>query len=256
VNFSRYEWLFTTAKGDPVGGVDVGQSHYQVVMGKYWEAVKHYHWECDMRDVRLNSCSNFILDLACYLDVPPQRLGHEVLKAQLTMALTQLEKGPTGMELEQIEQMEAWNRKLEQTLASLGEVLQEHTRRWATARSMLTKLEELASPSLYVAGKADLEGPKTPDAQLVLHLIQHLLEELSLKLTNVINAVMQVRNMFRIVVPAVVGKSKQALNLDLSKNPYMKFSITGLQVNLGPSLDRSCQATQFSCKAQLLTPNE
>ena len=67
---------------------------------------------------------------------------------------------------------------------------------------MLNKLEALATPSLYIAGKACLEGLRTPDAQLILHLIQTLPAELALKLTEVQNVIMQARNMFGIVVPA------------------------------------------------------
>jgi hypothetical protein len=56
----------------------------------------------------------------------------------------------------------------------MGDVLQQHTVRWATACSMLTKLEELASPSLYVAGQAYLNGLQNPDALLIMHLIQNV----------------------------------------------------------------------------------
>jgi hypothetical protein len=34
VDFSHYDWLFTTAKGNRVAGLDAGQSHYWDAMGK------------------------------------------------------------------------------------------------------------------------------------------------------------------------------------------------------------------------------
>jgi hypothetical protein len=63
-------------------------------------------------------------------------------------ALKQLEGGPREAERERLQQLKARNQNLEQALTSMGEVLQQHTVQWATARPMLTKLEELALLSL------------------------------------------------------------------------------------------------------------
>jgi hypothetical protein len=180
MDFSHYEWLFTVSKAERVPGLVAGQAHYQDVIGKYrearaqyTEAEERYQGESTMRDVRLDACANLIMDLARLLNVPPEKLGREVqlLKAQLELALTQLEDGPRRANLERIQELEERNGKLELALTKSGELLQQHTKRWATASNMLNKLEALATPSLYIAGKACLEGLRTPDAQLVLHLI-------------------------------------------------------------------------------------
>jgi hypothetical protein len=51
VDFSHYDWLFTTAKGDRVPALAAGQSHYLDAMGKYTKAVEHYPGESTMRDI-------------------------------------------------------------------------------------------------------------------------------------------------------------------------------------------------------------
>ena len=86
---------------------------------------------------------------------------------------------------------------------------------------MLTKLEAMATPSLYVAGKAYLEGLQGTDAQLLLHLIQALPAELTLKLTEVRSAITQARNMFGTVVPAYrwdkeLGTFEQVVNVPVN----------------------------------------
>ena len=157
-----------------------------------------------MRDVQFDACINLINDLARLLGVPPEKLGYQVqvLQAHLSLALSQLGDGPRGADLEHIQQLEERNGKLEAALTSSRELLQQHTVRWATACNMLTKLEAMATPSLYVAGKAYLEGLQATDAQLLLHLIQALPTELAVKLTEVRSAITQARNMFGTVVPA------------------------------------------------------
>jgi hypothetical protein len=204
VAFEQYDWLFTIAKSDRVRSIDAGQRRYQQAMDNHRQAVDHYRRECELRDVCLASCSNFLLDLAHYLGVPSQGLaqGVKTLKGQLKDALKQLKGGPGEAERERLQQLEARNQDLEQTLTSMGDILQQHTVRWATACAMLTKLEELAAPSLYVAGQAYLNGLQNPDALLIMHLIQNLPGELTLKLIDVRNLVGEVRNMFGIVVPA------------------------------------------------------
>jgi hypothetical protein len=59
---------------------------------------------------------------------------------------------------EQVDKLEARNEEMEGILESMGDVLRQHTSRWATARSMLEKLESLASPSVIVGGQAFLKG--------------------------------------------------------------------------------------------------
>jgi hypothetical protein len=204
VSFERYNWLFTNAKADRVNGVDAGQRRYQHLKDAHWKAADAYRHECELRDVRLATCSNFLSDLARYLAVPPEELGQGVktLKDQLREAQKQLEKVPGKAEQERLQQLEAQNQKLEQALTLMGDVLQQHTKRWATACYMLTRLEELTSTSLYVAGKAYIDGLQPPEANLIMHLIQNLPGELTLKLNDVRNLVGEFRNTFGIVVPA------------------------------------------------------
>jgi hypothetical protein len=88
----------------------------------------------------------------------------------------------------------------------MGEVLQQHTSRWTTARVMLNKLKELASPSIYVAGQAFLKGLQNQDAptmaNLLLQIIISLPEEIGLKITNIRSLVGEVKSSFGVVVPA------------------------------------------------------
>jgi hypothetical protein len=134
-----------------------------------------------MRDVCLTTCSNFLSNLARYLGVPPKDLaqGVKTLKSQHEKALRLLEEGQRPAEQERLKELEARNQELEWALTSMGEVLQQHTSQWATVRVMLNKVEELASPSLYVAGKAFLRGLQSEDAlqsaNLLLHIINTLL---------------------------------------------------------------------------------
>lgn len=148
VKFYLYNWLFTASKADRKGGIDAGLTRYQ-------RAAEAYRHECDMRDVCLAACSNLLSNLAQYLGVPPKELAQEIktLKGQQEAALMLLEEGQRPEEQERLKGLEARNQELEQALTSMGEVLQQHTSRWATVRVMLNKVKELASPSLYVTGK-------------------------------------------------------------------------------------------------------
>jgi hypothetical protein len=71
---------------------------------------------------------------------------------------------------------------------------------------MLDKVKELASPSLYVAGKAFLRGLQSQDAlqlgNLLLHIINTLPRELALKLNDVRSLGGEVRSMYGVIVPA------------------------------------------------------
>ena len=117
-------------------GLATRQAHYRDVLGeyrdaraKYTDAEERYRGESTMRDVRLDACSNLIMDLARLLDVPPEKLGREVqlLKAQLELALGQMGDGPRGADLERIQELEERNGKLELALTESGEFLQQHT---------------------------------------------------------------------------------------------------------------------------------
>jgi hypothetical protein len=68
VDFATYDWLFTVAKANRVGGIDAGQSWYQ-------KAADNYRRECELRDIPLASCSNLISNQARYLAVSPQGVG-------------------------------------------------------------------------------------------------------------------------------------------------------------------------------------
>jgi hypothetical protein len=174
----------------------------------YQRAAEAYWHECDMRDVCLTSCSNFLSNLARYLGVPPEDLaqGVKTLKSQHEEALKLLEEGQQPAEQEQLKELEAQNQELERALTSMGEVLQQHTSRWATVRVMLNKVQELASPSLYVAGKEFLRGLQSQDAlqsaNLLLLIINTLPGEIALKINNVRSLVGEVRSMYDVIVPA------------------------------------------------------
>jgi hypothetical protein len=67
----------------------------------------------------------------------------------------------TQVEQERFKELEAQNQEMEKTLASMWEMLWQHTSRWASARVMLDSLEQLASPSIFVGGHAFLKGIQT-----------------------------------------------------------------------------------------------
>jgi hypothetical protein len=95
----------------------------------------------------------------------------------------------------------------------MGEVLQQHTSRWATAHVMLNKLEELASPSIYVAGQAFLKGLQGQDAptmaNILLHIINTLLEEIGLMIPDIRSLVGEVKSSYDVLVPAYCWDKEQ-----------------------------------------------
>jgi hypothetical protein len=93
---------------------------------------------------------------------------------------------------------------MEGTLQLLGEVFQQHTRQWATARVLLEKLKDLASPSAFVGGQAFLRGlqnQQPPEmASLLLHMLAHLPSTLGQRLTKLKGLVVEVKSSFGVVV--------------------------------------------------------
>jgi hypothetical protein len=95
---------------------------------------------------------------------------------------------------------------MEGTLTSMGEILQQHTSRWANAHIMLENLKHLASPSIFVGGQAFLRGlhNKQPPqmASLLLHMLAHLPSELGDRIAKLRSLVEEVKSSFVVVVPA------------------------------------------------------
>jgi hypothetical protein len=109
----------------------------------------------------MTGCINYLSDLARYLGVCPEDLakGVRALKRQSKDALkAAAERQWNQAEQEPLRELEARNREMEGTLTSMGDILQQHTRWWATTRIMLERLKELASPSIFVGGQAFLRG--------------------------------------------------------------------------------------------------
>jgi uncharacterized coiled-coil protein SlyX len=109
----------------------------------------------------MTSCINYLSDLAWYLGVDPKDLaeGVQTLKRQSEDALKAAAEGQrTQAEQERLKELETRTREMEKTLTSMGEMLQQHMSQWATARVMLEKLKDLASPSIFVGGQAFLRG--------------------------------------------------------------------------------------------------
>jgi hypothetical protein len=107
---------------------------------------------------------------------------------------------------EWLRQLEAPNQEMEGTLRSIGEVLQQHTRQWATARILLEKLKDLASPSIFVRGQAFLRGLQnqqpTKMASSPLHMLAHLPSTLGKRIAKLRGLIVEVKRSFGVVVPA------------------------------------------------------
>jgi hypothetical protein len=202
VDLDQYSWLFITSKGDSKGDIDAGLAQYQ-------RAAEAYRHGCELQDVRLITCVSYLSNLARYLGVQPNDLAKRVqtLKSQnkeVLKVVTEGQRSPAKQE--RLKELEVRNQELEKALTSMGEVLQQHTSRWAAARVILNKLKELASPSIYVAGQAFLKGLQGQDAptmvNVLLHIINTLAEEIGLKITDIRSLVGEVKSSFSIVVPA------------------------------------------------------
>jgi hypothetical protein len=102
--------------------------------------------------------------------------------------------------------MEARNQEMEKTLASMGEMLWQHTSWWATAHVMLDSLEQLALPSIFVGGHAFLRGiqnKQTPKmASLLLHILSTLPGEIGHKIAKIRKLIVEVKSSFGVIVPA------------------------------------------------------
>jgi hypothetical protein len=146
----------------------------------------------------MTGCINYLIDLALYLGVSPVKLAKEVqtLKLQNKSNPKMAEEGQQAwVDQERLRELEAKNKEMERTLASMGEVLQQHTSRWATAQAMLEKLECLASPAVFVGGQAFLRGlqkEQTPQmAGLLLHMLSTLPNEVGQKILETRGLVVQ-----------------------------------------------------------------
>jgi hypothetical protein len=154
VDLDQYRWLFTTAKGESQSALDVGCRRYKLATEAFQQA-------CKLQIFRMTGCVNYISDLAQYLGVCPKDLakGVQTLKREGEDALKAAAEGQrTQVMQEQFKELEARNWEMEKTLASVGEMLQQHRSWWATTRVMLDGLKQLALPSIFVGGHAFLRG--------------------------------------------------------------------------------------------------
>ena len=133
--------------------------------------------------------------------------GVRALKRQSEDALKAAAEGQQNQaDQERLRELEAQNREMEGTLRSMGEVLHQHTRQWAISRMMLEKLQDLASPSIFVLGHAFLRGLQnqqpTEMASLLLHMLAPLLSTLGERIPKLKSLVVWVKSSFGVVVPA------------------------------------------------------
>jgi hypothetical protein len=178
-------------------------------LAKYKAASQSFWQSYEMQTVGMTGCINYLTNLAWYLGVGPKELAEEVqtLKKQSKDGLRVIaEEQQTRVEQEWFKELEAKNREIERTLASMEEMLQQHTSWWATAQAMLEKLECLALPSVFVRGQAFLRGlqnQQTPEmADVLLHMLSNLPEEIGHKISNIRILVTEVKDSFGMVVPA------------------------------------------------------
>jgi hypothetical protein len=119
VDFDQYCWLFTAAKREREAAVAVGCRQYKLATEAFWQA-------CEPQTVRMTGCVNYISNLARYLGVCPKDLaeGVQTLKRQSEDALKAAAEGQrTQAKEELLKELEARNREMEKTLASVGEML-------------------------------------------------------------------------------------------------------------------------------------
>jgi hypothetical protein len=57
VDLNQYFWLFTASKGEREAAVHVG-------FAKYKQALEAFRHACELQNVRLTSCINYLSDLA------------------------------------------------------------------------------------------------------------------------------------------------------------------------------------------------
>jgi hypothetical protein len=154
VELDQYRWLFATVKGERDAAIHMG-------LARYKSASQSFQQACELQTVCMTSCINYLSDLARYLGVGPKDLAEEVwtLKRQNEEAMKAAAEGQrTQAKQERLRELEARNREMEKALTLMGELLQQHTSRWATACVMLEKLEDMASPSIFVGGQVFLRG--------------------------------------------------------------------------------------------------
>jgi hypothetical protein len=106
----------------------MGLASHRAALDFFWQS-------CEMQAVRMTGCINYLTNLARYLGVSPKDLAEEVqtLKQQNESNWKMVEEGQqTRVNQERLRELEAKN-KMERTLASMEEVLQQHTSWWTTA---------------------------------------------------------------------------------------------------------------------------
>jgi hypothetical protein len=138
---------------------------------------------------------------------------------------------------------------MEGILESMGDVLQQHMSCWATARSMLEKLESLASPSVIVGGQAFLKGlqnsPTPQMGALLLHMLSNLPEELGSKILEIRQVIAKVKENFGVVVLAyrwdkdtrtferVLADLYPAMGKCMSQLPQYQLNVNPKQLVMG-----------------------
>jgi hypothetical protein len=172
------------------------------------QAFDNYRRSYELEMVCMTSCIGYLTDLAQYLEVAPSKLTEEVqnLKQQNDQYRRKAEEGQQARALqEQVDKLEARNEEMEGILELMEDVLQQHTSCWATAQSMLEKLESLASPLVIVGGQAFLKGlqnsPTPQMGALLLHMLSNLPEELRSKILEIRQVIAEVKENFGVVVP-------------------------------------------------------
>jgi hypothetical protein len=129
VELGQYQWMLNTAKGQRELNLEVGVNSHR-------QAFDNYRRSYELETVCMTSCIGYLTDLARYLGVAPSKLTEETwnLKQQNDQYRREAEEGQQALALqEQVNKLEARNDEMEGILESTGDVLRQHTSRWATA---------------------------------------------------------------------------------------------------------------------------
>jgi hypothetical protein len=119
VDLNQYQWFFSPAKGQQELTVLAGLTNYKATSDSFWQT-------CEMQTVRMTGCINYLTNLARYLGVGPKELAEEVqtLKKQNKSSLKMIAEGQqTQVKQECLRELEAKNREMERTLASMRKLL-------------------------------------------------------------------------------------------------------------------------------------
>jgi hypothetical protein len=129
VDLGQYQWMLNTAKGQRESNLEVGVNSHR-------QAFNNYRRSFNLETVRMTSCIGYLTNLARYLGVAPLKLTQEIwnLKQQNDEYRREAEEGQQARALqEQVNKLEARNNEMEGILELMGDVLRQHTSRWATA---------------------------------------------------------------------------------------------------------------------------